>query len=238
MTKEKYYIAAWWRKRKVSKKELAKKIEHFLSKLREVDKQFINLYKLGKSISRPVGSVIGNNIPEIMQNIDEDDLFPSVGFMYWTLLKDESICIQIREGSYSPNLSLPNNLFIEFRIASVKKVIHFLTVDNIKGLLEAVTEVFDPLWAGMFSTLHRERLGLTGGVPFASWMLALPKPIETIPAMPDDVIVQKINNWGTLIITVRELFDVNNEHHLKIASEVNDRLHCSGLLDDISDDQK
>jgi len=230
---ESYYLVAWWRQRRVTREEFALCIERFFARLKKVDHRFSNLHKLGTSISRPVGKPIGYSFEDILKDIRENKRFPDLGFTYWAVLPDESISTHINEGTCCKVSNPANSVFIEFEPVLDEKLVNLLKVEKLFKILDGAVEEFKPVWGGIITSKHREQALKFGGEPFASWMLYLPYPIDSIPDMPEGVEIRYIEEKGCVIITTQELFNVENKNHTKIADEVTKRLHRSGLLADL-----
>jgi hypothetical protein len=230
MSIEKYYIVGWWRQCKKTKETVAKEIETFLLELGKIDSRFEDLYELGRSVSKSVGKKIDPSYDGILKYMKEDKQFPQLGYDYWVLGPDECITISINESCWSKPNNPANNVMIDFSPIVDESLSDFLKVDVIIKIIQATVKVFKPVEGGMISANHREKV-YNKGKPFTSWVQYLSIPVDTIPPMPEGVRVLPIDESGTLIVTVPELFDAENERHIAIAAEITKRLDEAGILD-------
>jgi len=188
-------------------------------------------------MAQPIGAPIGRTANEIAQQLEENERSPDLGYSLYAVLPDESIGVDIRDGIWS-KYNPPNRVFVEFEGGLSEELVELLTTDRLSRMLISVVEIFHPDWGGVETRKHLEMVGLMGTVPYASWMLYLPRRVEELPPLPSGVEVRPVGESGVLIVTVQERFLVNNPDHVRLAAEITNRLTAAGILSEPKEEER
>ena len=233
--KDDYYIAGWWRQRKSSKEDCAKRILSFLANLRGIDERFGHLNLVGRSFRQRVGKPVGRTVEEVMQQMREDKQFPDLGYRFSaTLPPGEILRVRIDDGTWSKYSH--NSVFVEFEPIMDSTLLGIITTSNMDKILRSMISIYNPICAYATTGAHRQmvdRVGDRVGIPYASWMLYLPINVDKLPALPDGVKVTPVEPHGSIIVTVQERFCADNEEHVRLAGLVTEKLEKTGILDEL-----
>lgn len=121
--------------------------------------------------------------------------------------------------------------FLHFRCEEVNSLRNY---KNVIGLVQSIVNLWKPM---LVQVAHAEYLdhSVFPDRPGAGWMIYLPFKIES-RQVPEAAQVIKImddagkQQLGTLIVTVEETFDMENEEHIKRANAIETRLVDQDLL--------
>jgi hypothetical protein len=212
--KDHYYVAAWWRQRRSSREDCAKRILSFLADLRGVDRRFAELNLMGRSMRQRVGKPAGKTVEEIMQQMREDKQFPDLGYSFSaTLPPGEILSVSVRDGTWSKYNN--NSVFVDFKPVMDSSLLDIITISNMDKILRSMISIYNPLYADVTTTAHRQMVDRTGnrvGIPYASWMLYLPLNVDKLPELPDEIKVTSVEPHGSIIVTVQKRFCADNKN--------------------------
>ena len=130
----------------------------------------------------------------------------------------------------SPAEVAPNNVLLYFPMEGTG-LERLLTLPVLTGVLRAMALAWEPDWAVAVSDDFRDRLPLQGNTgTFVGWLTYFSRQRGEVPALPEPVRIEPVEDKGTLVILGPEPLSTANPEHVALGLHVQQALQERGLL--------
>jgi hypothetical protein len=231
---ESYYAGAYWRPRKETPEECARRAEVFLAAIAKVDPSFSRWFQQGRSRKDALKRPIEPTREELEKLIrrGKDRVREALGYSVWAwngVCADyEDSGLNFRCGASSEVVSNVCVCTLPTRGPNAERV---LSVPVLTGLVRSMALAWEPDSAISTSAMLRDKVAPTGMAgTFVGWIMYFPRSRGTVPPLPAPVRIEPVEDKGTLIVLTPERLTVANPEHLELAQRVHELLDRAGLL--------
>ncbi|KFA91996.1 immunity 52 family protein [Archangium violaceum] len=128
---------------------------------------------------------------------------------------------------------MPNNCLLYLPSEEPERE-RVLQVDVLAGVLHAMVLAWEPDWGVITSDDFRDNLSAEGDAgTFVGWVTYLSRSRGEVPALPEPVRVQPVEDKGTLLLLTPERLTASNPEHLALGRHVQEVLSAKGLLEPV-----
>jgi hypothetical protein len=228
-----FYAAVYWGARQEPRDVCAARICAALNELRSVNDQFQNWYKQGRSrkesLQHDILIEIGAIDRLLAAGVNRTDIgknpIPELGFSlsFWNGGPENgAISLMLRCGVYDIRIGNAVVLNLPRDGEQAKDVIRF---DTMSQILEIFARHFVPDWGTVNSTrLRNSVLNIPKEMPQVGWLTYLSRTFGEVPPCPDYELIT-IAELGTLIVTTREVFSVDDPKHVRSVMAAAEAVH-------------
>jgi immunity protein 52 of polymorphic toxin system len=131
-------------------------------------------------------------------------------------------------GSNSPSYSNECQLHLPREEPAASRV---LTVPVLKEVVRALVLAWDADACAVIAEEDRSAKKAMGdGRPCLGWLTYVANRCGSVPPLPEQVLVEPLEDKGTLILLTPECFSLENPEHVSLARSVREELEKAGLL--------
>ncbi|HYO66463.1 MAG TPA: Imm52 family immunity protein [Archangium sp.] len=106
-----------------------------------------------------------------------------------------------------------------------------LTVSALKEVVRALVRAWDADGCAVIAEEDRSaRRAMEDGLPCLGWLTYVASRCGRVPPLPEQVLVEPLEDQGTLILLTPEHFSLENPEHVALAGSVREELEKAGLL--------
>ncbi|MDY7225851.1 immunity 52 family protein [Hyalangium rubrum] len=230
---ETYYVGAYWLGRREPARACAQRAEHFFRLLTRLDPSWSRWFRVKQSreqsLKHPVEPTAATFEAAFAQKKHQ---LPEHGFRFgiWNVEQQgQSTEIDFTCGSSSRFavdvclLQPPDEGAVAERV---------LTTAMMTEVLRAMVLAWEPDKGVVMSNAHLEKVSpdpSTAPHLLVGWMTYLSRRRGEVPALPQPVRVEPVEDKGSLIILTPERFTLSNPTHVELATRVWERLDQAGL---------
>jgi hypothetical protein len=230
---ESYRAGAYWGCRPESADECARRAETFFRLLAECHPSYARWYEQASSPKKalqfpfePTRETFVRFFGQKKHQMGKD----GYSFSAWTghVAQDQGGMLMVWCGGDAA--VAPNSLLLHFPQEAPGRE-RMLTASVLGGVMRALAVAWEPDWAiatadGLWEQLSNgSRLGT-----FVGWMTYVSRQRGEVPALPEPVRVEPVEDKGTLIILTPERLTPSNPEHVALARRVQQALEERGLL--------
>ncbi|WNG41630.1 hypothetical protein F0U61_54080 [Archangium violaceum] len=230
---ESYLAGAYWGSRPEPAEECARRAATFFRLLSECHPSYARWYEQASSPKKAL-QLQFEPTQDVFEQFFSKKKYQSDGdgfhFSAWTghERQDQGGMLMFHCGSDAEVAA--NSLRIYFPNEALGSE-RMLTAPVIAGVMRAMAVAWEPDWAiatadGLWEQLsNRGRLGT-----FVGWMTYFSRQRGAVPALPEPVRVEPVDDKGTLIILTPERLTPSNPEHVALAQSIQRELEGRGLL--------
>lgn len=230
---ETYYAAAYWGCRPESAQECARRAERFFRLLSGCESTYARWYEQHDSVERalqlqlkPTTDTFTRFFGMKSYQVGKD------GFVFsaWTghVADGQGGMVMLRCGSDAA--AAPNSvlLYLPSEGAELERL---LSLPVLTGVMRAMVLAWEPDWAVVVSEDFRDCLSQQGSAgTFVGWLTYFSRRRGELPALPEPVRVEPVEDKGTLVVLGSERLGAANPEHLELGRRVQQVLEERGLL--------
>ncbi len=235
--KDTYYLGAYWGPRKESARECTLRLEHLLRSLAQVDPALAQWFKPARSRKKALPNPLELKPEALEKHIQRHALKDDAGFVMEELGFTFSLWNGDRaEGDVSLELGCGkgsrwvSNVCLMHLPPEGAVAERLLTAPVLSQVLRCIIAAWDPDWAVVTSSPHRELVSEQGTVGlFAGWLTYHSHRRGAVPPLPAPVRIERVEEQGTLIILTPERLTAGSPEHVALARRVMELLGRAGL---------
>jgi hypothetical protein len=246
MTVERLNLEAYWRPRKASINECALHVAKCLHRIATCDEAFSQTWlECGNSLNEAITNKVDPTLESLQTLLakgrsrrDSDkSIIEELGFSLGRLWngwnKEAAVHISFTCGAYPDPKVLPfaNNCLIELPYGGPVAE-RILQVDKLRCVMAAVVASWDPDVAAVSSYQMRAAVyPQTHRGPWVGWLTYLSDRHSSLPKLPDDYEVTRIEGLGSLIVIKGiDRITASNPAHVAVVRKLSNLLNAAGLL--------
>jgi hypothetical protein len=231
--RETYYAGAYWGCRPESLQECARRAETFFRLLSGCHPDYARWYEKHNSIKRALQLQFEPTYDTFVRFFSKkkyqiwDDCFI---FGAWTGHVEEDRGGMVTLVCGSPAEGAPNNVLLYFP-SEGPGTERLLTLPVLTGVMRAMALAWEPDWAVATSDDLRGSLSRKGFAgTFVGWLTYISHQWGEVPALPEPVRVEPVEDKGKLVVLSPERLSAANPEHLALGHRVQQVLEERGLL--------
>ncbi|KFA91997.1 immunity 52 family protein [Archangium violaceum] len=234
--RETYYTGSYWGCRKDSAEECARRAEAFFHLLSQCDPIYTHWFEQADSLKKALQLQFEPTCETFVRFFKKrkyQEGRDGFSFSAWTGHKEEDRggLVTLHCGSAAEFSSNNCLLYLPGEEAEVQRV---LEVTVLEKVLRAMIMAWEPDWAVVTSDELRGALSQTSRAgTFVGWMTYLSRSRGEVPALPEPVRVQPVEDKGTLLLLTPERLTASNPEHLALGRHVQEVLSARGLLEPV-----
>lgn len=236
---EKYYAGVYWRGRKESSGECAQRAERYFQLLAPLDPSWAHWFKQAESLEKSLASRVvpaASTFEELFER-KEHRLMDGYMMSLWngehsgsTAQFSDATMTNFSCGHasrFTPNVCVLNPPIPSGSLMS-ERIVSAWTMAQV---LRAMALAWEPDRGLIMSETYRDQFWPDTLPPvLVGWVTYLSRRRGTVPPLPAPVLVEPVENLGTLITLTPERFTVDNPAHVELAHQVRQILEQAGLL--------
>jgi Immunity protein 52 len=231
--RETYYAGVYWARRQESAEECARRAESFFRLLAEVHPSYARWFE--QQDSEETGAQLQfEPTRETFVRFFEKEEYRSgrdgFNFGAWTghEEQDQGGMVMFFCGAHAEGSS--NHVVLYFPVEEPGRE-RMLTTPVLAGVMRAMAVAWEPDWGIIVSDDFRDGLSEQGAAgTFVGWVTYISRQRGEVPALPEPVRVEPVEEKGTLVILASEHLSGRNPEHLSLARRVQGVLDARGLL--------
>jgi hypothetical protein len=231
--KESYYAGVYWRGRKESARECARRAETFFDLLSRCDPMYARWFEQADSLEEALRlpfEPTGETLLRFFSRKTEPRGDEGFSLGAWTGHEEDGrgsmtnfLCGD-SSGAYS-NLCL---LYLPCQAPEAERV---LRLPVLKAILRAMVQAWEPDWGVITSDDLRACLSPEGDVgTFVGWLTYYSRQWGEVPALPSPVRVEPVEDQGTLVLLGSEPLSAREPEHVALGHRVQALLDAKNLL--------
>jgi hypothetical protein len=233
------FVGAYWGPRKESPDACASRAADFLSQLAGCDPLFAQWYKSARSrkgahkqlLMPPDVSVLTDFFRRGANREVGGPAFEDLGYQLWIGnegAEADSASLRMRCGDFDG--TTPNSCYLTLP-AQGPCAERVWTPEVLSAVVRSMVSAWEPDWVAAMSRHHQELDDPQGNAAvWVGWVTYLSHQRGTVPPLPAPVLIEKVEDKGTLILLTPERFTVANAEHVALAKRVRELLSRAGLL--------
>ena len=240
---ERYYIAAFWGKRKETPSECGQRAAGFFKNLATLDPVFSHWYEQGYSITEALERRVAFE-PEALEKLflagqardDDGNLMEGLGslIMLWNGIdRGEGAMVTIDCGTYDTTTSLLNRCLLKLPYEG-PAADRILQPDPMAEILATVVRHWEPDWAAVTTGQMREMQDRSASEPIVGWLTYLSPSRGVLPILPLGCEVMEAGGVEGIIIANDTPLSINNPGHMDRLQYLRQNLKDAGLLEPIA----
>ncbi|ATB38236.1 hypothetical protein CYFUS_003669 [Cystobacter fuscus] len=231
--RETYYAGAYWGRRQESAEKCAQRAEIFFRLLAECHPSYAHWYEKTNSTKR--GSPLEfeptrETFVSFFGKKKYQNGLDGFSFGAWTghEEEDQGGAVTIFCGSHDEGSS--NHVLLYFPVEEPGRE-RMLTASVVAGVMRAMALAWEPNWGVIVSGDLRDALSEQGSAgTFMGWVTYFSRQRGEVPALPEPVCVEPVEQKGTLVLLSPERISGRNPEHLALGRRVQQLLDEQGLL--------
>lgn len=230
---ESYLAGAYWGCRRESAEECGRRAETFFRLLSECHPSYGRWYEQANSPKKALQLQFEPTLENFVRFFGmkkHQILDDGFSFSAWTghVGQDQGGVVMLRCGS-DAEVS-PNRVRLSFPKEELGKE-RMLTASVLARVMRALALAWEPDWAIATADGFWEQLSQQGRLgTFVGWMTYVSRQRGEVPALPEPVRVEPVDDKGTLIILTPERLTPSNPEHVTLAHHIQQVLQERGLL--------
>ncbi|PTL76737.1 immunity 52 family protein [Vitiosangium sp. GDMCC 1.1324] len=231
--RETYYAGAYWGRRQESAEECACRAETFFRLLAECHPSYARWYEKSNS-TRSALQLQFEPTRETFERFFGKKKYQSgrdgFNFGAWTGHEEQEQGGMVRFfcGAHAEGSS--NHVVLYFPVEEPGSE-RMLGTPVLAGVMRAMAEAWEPDWGVIVSDDFRDGLSEHGSAgTFVGWLTYFSRQRGEVPALPEPVRVETVEEKGTLVTLIPERLTARNPDHLALGRRVQQLLEERGLL--------
>lgn len=231
---ESYLAAAYWGCRPESAQECARRAETFFRLLAQSDPTYARWFEQANSTKRALQLRFDPTFDTFVRFFKRKTYqFDDDGFSFgaWTghvPTNEDGGMISLLCGSRAGGG--PNQVLLDFPSGDAARE-RLLTLSVLTGVMRAMAIAWEPDWGYIGSDAFRDHVSRDGAADtFVGWLTYISRQWGEVPALPEPVRVEPVEEKGTLITLGPERISAANPEHLALGDRVQRILEERGLL--------
>jgi hypothetical protein len=222
---ETYFLGAYWRDRKESAADCARRVKQCLAKFSDCDPSFSHWFEKGKSRrdaltapvaleDEPLTKLLLRNHPNAAS---PQSSYEPLGFQLavWNGgQNDESASFSAICGCHAKNTALWNNCVVNLPSEGPASE-RLLKVEALLRLMRAVVETFDPDWATVMPDSLLQTVKFVPNKPVPGWLFYYASRVSRQPLLPAAVRIVNVASRGNIVIVAEEPLSTRRTEHLQ-----------------------
>jgi hypothetical protein len=231
---ETYHVGAYWGCRPESARECARRAATFFSLLSACHPDYARWFEKHNSVRRSLQLQFEPTVDTFERFFGKKKYQSGMdGFSFgaWTghvPVNQEGGMVTFSCGSLAevaPNIVL---LYFPSEGPGLERL---LTLPVLTGVMRAMALAWEPDWAVATSDDLREHLSREGAADtFVGWLTYISRQWGEVPALPEPVCIEPVEDKGTLIVLTPERLSAANPEHLALGHRVQQVSEERGLL--------
>jgi hypothetical protein len=229
---ETYYAGAYWGCRPESAEACARRAETFFRLLSASHPDYARWYEKHNSVKRALQLQFEPSYDTFVRFLGKKKYQAGRdGFLFgaWTGHRDnQGGMVTFSCGSEAE--TVPNNALL-YLPSEPPGWEHLVTLPVLTGVMRAMALAWEPDWAVATSDDLRGSLSQKGAVgTFVGWLTYLSRQRGEVPALPEPVRIEPVEDKGTLLILTPERLSAAHPEHVALGQRVQRVLDEHGLL--------
>jgi hypothetical protein len=232
---ETYYAGAYWGCRPESAEECAHRAEIFFRLLSACHPDYSHWYEQASSTKRALQLRFEPSFDTFMRFFGKKKYQAGKdGFLFgaWTgHLENQGGMVMIGCGATAE--TVPNSVLLHFP-SEPPGMDRLVTLPVLTEVTRAMVLAWEPLWAVATSDDLRRHISRQDEADtFVGWVTYICRQWGEVPALPEPVRVEAVEDKGTLILLTPERLSANNPEQVALGHRVQQVLEERGLLRDV-----
>ncbi|QRN93423.1 immunity 52 family protein [Archangium violaceum] len=231
-SQDSYDAGVYWACRRESAEECARRAESFFRLLSSCDPIYADWFEQANSLKKALQLRFEPNYETFLRFFKKKAYQNGPGeisFSAWTGHEEDGRggAVSLTCGACSKFYSNVCFLYLPWAGPEEERV---LTVPVLTQVMRALILAWEPDDGGVFSDAYQRLRNEPVGPPRTGWLMYFSRRRGEVPALPEPVRVEPVEDKGTLVILTPERFTVDDPAHVALASEVRAVLDRAGLL--------
>jgi hypothetical protein len=230
--KETYYTGVYWGARRESAEQCARRAETFFRLLTRCDPIFVRWFEQANSLKKALQLQFEPTYETFLRFFRSkkyQDGPAGFSFSAWTGHEGDGHGGMVMLSCGSAFEAPPNNCLLYLPSAGLEEG-RVLTSSVLTEVMRALVVAWEPDDGGVFSRSYQDLRDEPVEQPNTGWLMYLSRRRGEVPPLPAPVLVEQVEDKGTLVILTPERFTVDNPAHLSLADQVRASLDRAGVL--------
>ena len=229
-----YNLGLYWGPRGASSEECARRLQEFLSSIRDLDHVFSQWGEKGASRAKAMEKQVDvGDLSELTRIVEKGtqrrdtdrSRIEHIGFGFglWNMLqRPETMSLRVLCGISKPIQGIGGNSLV---LSFSSDLISRLKVDVVAKVLSVGAKVWKPTWGGVFSSDAMLEQSFDSSNPLIDWLLYVDCGFASVGRIAPPSRVIDVNQTGKIIVTQETPAAKGNSAHDNLVAAIRDSLH-------------